>query len=201
MKDTELAKLLRSHGFRGESLQTALNLLVEKGLTRHGKIRIAESKIAVVARIFKATFVRHCRKSKCQPLSDETRQKVLVDPKHCENCKGSDNQLEVQRMVSAMIGRGCKRLLVAGGSKGTRSELKRLCKKHIEIRFITDDSNVNGRAIEPLLAWSDVAVIWVSTEIDHKATAVLRGPKVLRVTRRSVAALAEAVGEHCAGIA
>lgn len=50
----------------------------------------------------------------------------------------------------------------------------------------------------PLLDGSDLVAIWTSTEISHKATAVLRGPKVRKVPRRGVAALAEAVRKRCA---
>ena len=52
--------------------------------------------------------------------------------------------------------------------------------------------------IGALQRWSDVVVIWASTEISHKTTAPLRGSrKIIRVPRRGVAALAQAVRDYC----
>ena len=47
------------------------------------------------------------------------------------------------------------------------------------------DTTPNRKTVGPLLAWSDVAAIWISTEISHKTTAVLRGRKVLKVPNRA----------------
>lgn len=103
--------------------------------------------------------------------------------------------------MAAIQRAGLEKLLVAGGSPGTRGELERLCADGIELRFVTEETSLNMRTVAPLLDWSDIVVVWASTEIGHKATEVLRGPKVLRVPRRGVAALAEAVEARCETVA
>ena len=100
-------------------------------------------------------------------------------------------------MLAAMARAGWTKLLVAGGSPGTRGELERLCAGRLALRFVTEDTTPNRRTVGPLLDWCDLAAIWTSTEIPHKATAVLRGPKVLKAPRRGVAALAGAIRERC----
>lgn len=197
MDDLAIPELLSSLGFEGESSKRALERLYREGLTRPGKTRIATTKIEAVERTLGAAFVRHCHKPACEPVPGESRDPVIVAAPHCDSCGGSDNRRAVERMLKAMRRVGWRKLLVAGGSPGTRGELARLCAGGIDLRFLTAETNPNRRTVAPLLDWSDVAAIWASTEISHKATAVLRGPKVLRVPRRGVAALAEAVEARC----
>ena len=197
MRDMALPELLSSRGFEGESAEAALDELRRRRLTRPGKTRIAESKIEAVDAALGAAFVRHCRKPACRPSPADLRRPALVSPDHCETCGGSDNRRAVEEMVSVMRAAGCTKLLAVGGSPGTRGDLKRLCAGRIEIRFVTEETNPGRKTVEPLLRWSDVAAIWTSSEISHKATAVLRGPKVLKVPRRGVAALAGAVRDRC----
>ena len=165
--------------------------------TRPGKSRIATAKIEAADRTLEAAFVRHCRKPACLPSPGEAREPVLVSAAHCETCGGSDNRRAVERMLEVMDRAGWTKLLVAGGSPGTRGALERLCAGCLDLRFVTEDTTPNRKTVAPLLTWSDVAAIWTSTEISHKTTAVLRGRNILKVPRRSVAALAEAVRERC----
>lgn len=197
MDDLAISRLLSSLGFEGEGAKRALERLYGEGLTRPGKTRIATSKIEAVKGTLGAAFVRHCHRSSCEPVRGESRDRVIVAAPHCETCGGSDNRRAVERMLKAMGRVGWRKLLVAGGSPGTRGELERLCAGGIDLRFLTAETNPNRRTVAPLLGWSDVVAIWASTEIPHKVTAVLRGPKVLRVPRRGVAALAEAVETRC----
>ncbi len=197
MDDLSLSELLSSRGFEGRGVERALDRLCRKGLTRPGKTRIATAKIEAVDRALKAAFVRHCRKPACLPSPGDRREPVPVAAAHCETCGGSDNRRAVERMLEAMDCTGWTKLLVAGGSPGTRGELVRLCAGRLNLRFVTEETTPSRKTVAPLLAWSDVAAIWISTEISHKTTAVLRGRKVLKVPRRSVAALAEAVRERC----
>ena len=198
MNDLPISELLSSRGFEGEGAVRALERLYRDGLTRPGKTRTATAKIEAADRTLGAAFVRHCRKPACRPPPGEGREAVLVSAAYCESCGGSDNRREVERMLAAMKAAGWSKLLVAGGSPGTRGELERLCTDRVDVRFVTDETIPNRRNVAPLLDWSDVTVIWSSTEISHKATAVLRGGKVITVARRGVAALAVAVRERCA---
>ena len=72
-------------------------------------------------------FVRHCRRPACQPPRGEVREPNLVSAARCESCSGSDNRRAVEQMVVAMQRAGWTKLLVAGGSPGTRGELGLLC--------------------------------------------------------------------------
>ncbi|MDE0254379.1 MAG: hypothetical protein OYG32_06255 [Rhodospirillaceae bacterium] len=198
MDDLPITDLLSSRGFEGEGAQRALETLCREGLTRPGKTRIAAAKVAAVDRVLAGAFVRHCRKPACLPRPGGDREAIPVSAAHCETCGGSDNRREVERMLAAMKCAGWTRLLVVGGSPGTRGELERLCAGQLDLRFVTEETTPNRRTVAPLLDRSDVVAIWTSTEISHKATAVLRGPKVLKVPRRGVAALAEAVRKRCA---
>lgn len=197
MNDVPIAELLSSRGFEGEDAEQALDRLCRSGLTRRGKTRISMAKIETIDRTLDAAFVRHCWKPTCLPSRSETRQPISVSSAYCETCGGSDNRRAVEKMLVAMNHVGWTKLLVAGGSPGTRNDLEQLCAGRIDLRFVTEDTTPSRKTIAPLLAWSDITVIWTSTEISHKATTALRGRKVLKVSRRGVAALAEAIRERC----
>ena len=145
----------------------------------------------------RAAFLRHCRKPACRPAAADCREPVLVSAEHCESCGGSDNRRAVEEMLAAMQAAGWTKLLVAGGSPGTRGDLERLCRGRLELRFVTGENTPNRKIAGPLLDWSDVTAILTSSKISHKATAVLRGRKVLKVPRRGVAALAALVRDRC----
>ena len=197
MHDIALSDLLTLRGFEGDGALLALDRLYSCGLTRPGKTRIAEAKIEAVEQTLEAAFQRRCSKAACRQDIRDSRTLVLVSPEHCGSCGGSDNRQAVEDMLAAMQHAGWTKLLVVGGSPGTRGHLKELVGDRLELRFITDETNPNRKTIGPLLGWSDIATIWTSTEISHKATAVLCGRKVLKVPRRGVAALAGAVRDRC----
>lgn len=83
--------------------------------------------------------------------------------------------------MAAMSAAGMTKLLVAGGSPGTRGDLERLCGGRIGLRFVTEETPPGRKTIRGLLDWSDIAAIWTSSEISHKAIACLRGGKVARI--------------------
>ena len=196
MDDLPISDLLASRGFEGKGAERALESLYREGLTRLGKTRIAAIKIEAADRVLRKTFVRHCRNPACRPPPGEVREAIPVSAAHCETCSGSNNRREVERMLAAMRRVGWTKLLVVGGSPGTRGELERLCADRLDLRFVTEETTPNRRTVVPLLDRSDLVAIWTSTEISHKATAVLRGPKILKVPRRGVAALAGAVRDR-----
>ena len=198
MQDAALSELLLSRGFEGDGAERALRALYNAGLTRPGKTRIAAAKIAAVDGALASAFARHCGTPACRPPPGDGREPVTVAAAHCETCGGSDNRRAVEGMVKAMRRAGWRKLLVVGGSPGVRGELKELCGGRLRLRFVTNETTPNRKTVAPQLEWSDVAAIWTSSEISHKTTSALAGPKVLRVPRRSVAALADAVRERCA---
>ena len=197
MHDVALPELLSSRGFEGAGADLALAELCRLGLTRRGKTRIASAKIGAVDEALGAAFLRRCSKPACRRDASDARVEVFVSAGYCEICGGSDNRRAVEDMLAAMRRAGYARLLVAGGSPGTRGDLERLCAGRVGLRFVTEETTPNRKTVGSLLGWSDIAAVWTSTEISHKATAVLRGPKVLKVPRRGVAALAAAVRDRC----
>ena len=81
------------------------------------------------------------------------------------------------------------------GSPGTRGDLvSGFARAASGCVFVTEETTPNRKTVGSLLGWSDIAAVWTSTEISHKATAVLRGPKVLKVpeARRGGAGLRRA---------
>ena len=194
MQDVSLTKLLSEHGFKGEDADMALILLQNRGLTRPGKRRISACKITRVSESLSETFIRVCGKDTCiRRSAGDLRQQVLTDARCCDICGGQDNRRAVNEMLHAMRSKGVKKLLVVGGSPNSRKELERLCNTSCELRFITGEENPVNKKVNAQRDWADIVLIWASTQISHKTTSSLHGPKVITVTRRGITALASTV--------
>ena len=194
MKDVSLTDLLSDHGFEGKDADTALSLLQKSGFTRPGKKRIAIRKTSDVSEALKAEFIRICQKDACiRGAAGDPRRLVRTNARYCDICGGQDNRRAVDEMLCAMRYGGLEKLLVVGGSPNARRELKRLCDTSCELRFITDEDNPTRNRIVPQMDWADMVLVWASTQISHKATVLLRGPKVVTVPKRGITALAHAV--------
>ncbi len=91
------------------------------------------------------------------------------------------------------------KLLVVGGAPNSCDELKSLRGRRCELRFLTKDDKPRRRTSDSHVAWADVVVVWVSTQIDHKMTQAILGPRVITCAQRGVAALAQSVALHLRG--
>ena len=207
MQDISLKEVLASHGFEGSAAEAGLEVLRRCGLAspRHqltgaGKTRVAVSKLDDIAKALATEFIRVCHKPVCagQATRDD-RAAVDVSPQYCDVCGGEENRRAVNGTLDVMRRTGRRKLLVAGGSPGTREELIRLCGADCELRFISENDRPTRALADSHSAWADVIVIWASTEIGHKWTATLKGRDVITVARRGIAALADGVTRFLAG--
>lgn len=194
MQDVSLMELLSRHVFKGENADIALILLQKRGLTRPGKRRIAACKTTRVSKALSAAFIRTCGKDACiRGSTGGLRKQVRTDARFCDICGGQDNRRAVNEMLYAMRSKGMRKLLVVGGSPNSRKELERLCNTSCELRFITGEENPASKKISAQSDWADIVLIWASTQISHKTTSSLHGPKVVTVPKRGITALASTV--------
>lgn len=196
MQDTPIADVLSALGLEGASAEKALAVLYRRKLTRPSKARIANDKIPRVHEAITEELFLVCHKPECrgEAAADPRREPISVASPYCDVCGGQDNRRAVDRMVEAMRHAKCTKLGVAGGSPNTRTELKALVGEAIDLEFVTEDNW--STTADNICSWADIAVIWASTEISHKATAKIRGPHVRTVSKRGVAALADEVTRH-----
>ena len=184
MQDTPLTAMLASFGLEGANAESAMEVLYQRGLTRPGKKRIALLKATAVEQAIREALVRACHKHMCTrkaatAAAHSSRRVVRVPARYCDLCSGQDNRLAVDGMLQAMQTAHCTKLLVAGGSPGTLDALNTLVADRCGLRVISGQDRPSGKTGKERLAWADVVVIWASTEIPHKLTETLKGPKVI----------------------
>ena len=197
MKDVPIASVLSGVGLEGANADSGFAALCDAGLTRPGKTRIAESKVAAAQDALRSAFVRVCHKQACREKGRaDARATVETAAEHCDGCGGEDNRPAVEEMLDAMTRARRTKLLVVGGAPNSRDELKTLCGRRCELRFLTKDDRPGRRTSDSHVAWADVVVVWGSTQIDHKMTQAIRGPHVITCAQRGVAALAQTVTLH-----
>lgn len=188
--------LFQRLGFGGDAARLE-EALQEAGLSRPGKPRISLAKEPQVREVLEARFVRVCQRAECRELAGErSRGKEAVPAAKsgdCEMCGGSINAMAVSEMVRACRRAGWRRLCVVGGSPNTVVELLALVGEGIELRVVEGTVARTKRDAEGDVAWADRVIIWGSTELAHKVSALYKGPNVINVARRSVSELAKAV--------
>jgi hypothetical protein len=197
MADAPKQDLLRELGFGGDVAAYEL-ALSDAGLSRPSKPRIHLSKRDDVERVLLAGFRRVCGRGDCQRAASEHPDGRTVVPasaqEYCEICGGSANRAAVDRMIAACRRTGWARLCIVGGSANTRRELKSLIAGRLDLRLV-EGAGVRRtlRDAAADLHWTDLAVVWGATELDHKVSTLYRGEKVLTVHRRGIAHLADEV--------
>ncbi len=206
MTDFELNTLLANEGFTTIEAQRAARQAIEDaGLTRSRKMHVSGVKLPRIRMVLEEQFVKTCPHPVCRELIERRRKGrrvVVVAYGDCELCEGSDNLRAARRFVVLANGSRTKRVVVVGGSPSTRGELDELRTGGIELRLVDGTARTTGERAERDLEWADVVLVWGSTQLDHKVSALYtdpRGPyrrKVVSVARRGVAALLDAGAEH-----
>jgi hypothetical protein len=195
--DLPIDELLAELGYRDrEAKRAARTALETAGLTTNRKMRIATHKLDIVRRTLAERFVLVCTKSTCHDaLAGDVRMIVLAsDATDCAICVGSANRVAIDLAIAALRCRGWSRVVVVGGSPGTRQSLVELVGDRLELRVVRGDERRTKRDATANLSWADVVVIWGSTELDHAVskpyTDASSKRRVVTCPRRGVAALA-----------
>jgi hypothetical protein len=194
MQDLPIDALLDDLGYGTPELRAAARSALEAGgLTRPGKQRISAAKREPARAAIAAAVVGAC--ADCAPAAvaeDPERRVVVVVKERCAICGGSSNERAIAALETACAEAGVRRLVVVGGSPGTRGDLRGRVRK-LELRLVDGVTRRTLRQARDDLAWADLVVIWGATEIDHKTSALYAGPNVVTCQRRGVTSLVETV--------
>ena len=197
------ARLLEELGFgHPDASARALEILVAAGLTARGKENIAAAKRDRCRDVLAERLLRLC--DRCAAASHEAgaggagaRERVAVrSAADCESCHGSANRVAVERATQRLRRAGMRRVVVVGGSPGIRESLRALWPTDLELRLVDGTERHTAKEARGHLAWSDLVVVWASTELNHKVSSHYTSAgagKVLVVPRRGIEALAEAL--------
>lgn len=203
--DVEINGWLDSLGFgAGPSRLAARAALEEAQLTRTGKVRMSDQKLARASELLHARFALHCPSPACvEAARDSGRSPVLASSKAlCPHCGGSDNARATQELLAGCAAAGIQRLLVVGGSPSVREELRAALGSALELRTVDGTERRTQERARGDLEWAQLVLVWGATELDHKVSshyihppAAHRG-KLVHVARRGIAALSAAAMEH-----
>jgi len=205
--DREIALVLGELGFSGAVAQQAARAALEQaGLTRAGKSRISEDKIARVREALDQGFSRVCKDPACrEALARLKPQAVAVpvaDARDCERCGGSDNRKAMRRLADLCHPRGISKVVVVGGSPSVRQELLALKPAGLELRLVDGTERRTLDKARADLEWGQIVFVWGASELDHRVstlytdTASPHRRKVVLTARRGIAALLNAGSEH-----
>lgn len=184
-----------------EARAAARTALEEAGLTRVGKQRLSNEKLAKAGAALSERFFLHCQSSECvQAARSSGKTPALCEPKTtCNSCGGSDNQRAVHDFVQAF---GKQRLCIVGGSPSVWEELERLLGAQVELRLVDGTVRRTADHAKADLEWANLVLLWGATELHHKVSMQYTNAvpalkkKVLHVPKRGIAQLLAGALEH-----
>ncbi|MBL8957579.1 MAG: hypothetical protein JNK82_42790 [Myxococcaceae bacterium] len=200
--DVAIDDWLKGLGYgSSEARSTARVTLEAAGLTRQGKQRLSNEKLARARAVLSEQLYLHCQSAECvQAAAHSGKLSVLCEPKpSCQSCGGSDNQRAAHDFVAAF---GRRRLCIVGGSPSVWEELERLFGAQLELRLVDGTQRRTVDHAKADLEWADLVLLWGASELHHKVSMQYTnaGPaqkkKVLHVTRRGIAQLLAAGLEY-----
>jgi hypothetical protein len=124
---------------------------------------------------------------------------------HCQVCGGSANRRAIQRAAATFARHGVSRIVVVGGSPAVHEELERLKPEAWSLRLVDGTQRRTGDLARTDLRWAQLVLVWGSSELDHKVSALYTGVRepggaaVVTLNRRGIAALLEAAVRHFDG--
>lgn len=200
--DVAIDEWLKGLGYgSNEARSAARAALEEAGLTRAGKQRLSNEKLARAGGALAEKFFLHCQSSECvQAARASGKTALLCEPKTaCASCGGSDNQRAVGDFVQAF---GKKKLCIVGGSPSVWEELERLFAGRVQLRLVDGTVRRTSDHSKADLEWADLVLLWGATELHHKVSMQYTNAppplkkKVLHVPKRGIAQLLAGALEH-----
>src|SRR5580704_2125336 len=146
--DLPIDALLAGLGYREPAaMRTARDLLEVAGLTNARKTRIAMHKLDAIKHALATRLVIVCAKPTCRDaLAGDPRAIVLAtNATDCAICIGSANRAEIERAITTLERRAWRRVVVVGGSPGTRQSLVELVGDRLELRVVIGDERRTKR--------------------------------------------------------
>ena len=195
-------KLLDELGYGHEAAhERAVEILVAAKLTVRVKTNIAADKRAKLVEVLTGTLVVLCRVCRESWTSDGREVVPSADPHGCTNCRGSSARRALDHLAIALRSRSVRRVVVVGGSPGTREELEKAWPAGAELRLVVGNRRHTEKDARANLEWADVVVIWGATELDHKVSQLytrspLAAGKLVAINKRGIEALADAIATH-----
>lgn len=196
---------LRMQGFdTPAAARRARDVLEAQGLTRPGKQAFAHTKATTAQKILASSFVRvcgaPCRRIDSADQRSPAREVVIVSPRSCEICCGSNNRRAAIECVRLLLRRGITRIAIVGGTDHQQHEVQDLLSgTGLEVRYV--DGTRTSHTQKDALAntrWAELIVIWAPTPLKHAVSNLytqepLPGVRVVSVSRRGIEALCAAI--------
>jgi|CXWL01.1.fsa_nt_gi hypothetical protein len=195
-----IGEFLRDEGFDTPvAAGRARRVLEQSAVTRPGKHAFVETKLESARSALAVTLIRVCGEA-CLAVDrsgpSSAREPVVVTQPSCEVCGGSNNRRAAIEARRALARKGIRRIVVVGGSPGTREQLNRVFEgAEVEMKLI-DGTSKSLTAKEAIAheQWAQLVIIWGSTELRHAVSALYtKEPpphlRLITVGRRSVEAL------------
>lgn len=207
--DTDIELWLEAEGILDRvSRVEAKVVLAAAGLTRAGKQRMANHKLARAREVLWAGVTPVCADGACVASLPASLLPVVTTTRaHCVVCGGSNTRRAMKQMLDACSSARIRKILLVGGSSAAHVELKAaLAGSPVEMRIIDglNDSPTNRTAI-PDLEWAQLLVIWASTQLPHRVSQSFteqrpRDLPLITVARRGVEALCQEVTRFAQGL-
>jgi hypothetical protein len=200
--DRPISTIFLKIGLSSAAEQAQARAVLEAaGITRPGRLNMAQGKEDRARSAISAALAFHCANEACRIGLDRMlggRLPALVEKFACEVCGGSDNRASLERMAQAMAAAKMSRIVVVGGHLPRHTALRDMSPVGIDWRFIDGTRRVISKGSTADLAWADVVAVWAAaTPLAHTVSAHYTShAKTIIIPQSGIAALADEVARY-----
>lgn len=207
--DHDLDHWLTTAGYEAPPARSLARATLESvGLTRPGKMRLSDDRLAKAEVALRQVAFLHCASPACTAAAQASGLQTFPTERRerCSHCHGSDNLRAIHDFVAAAKKAGVTQVVIVGGSPSTREELERSLARHLSLRLVDGTERRPIERAKADLEWGQLVLLWGASELHHKVSRQYADAspeqrrKQVHVARRGISQLLHAGLEHLARV-
>lgn len=203
----EVEAFLGGLGYQTETSKAEAWLTLEEaGLVPARRRTITRRNIPKARRLLVAKDLRICGgvcSYVAEKLLQDRRSQLVVLPRQCQVCLGSNNRQAAGLMQASLIEAGVGKVLIVGGFKKSHDELRRLLRQTtLKFRYIDGLKSAGQKTADLQAKWADLVVVWGSQPLKHSLSnnytkQASSGEGLVVLHKRGIEALCLEVVRYC----
>ncbi len=142
-----------------------------------------------------------CGDEECRSDHPQDARVEVSPPARCEACKGKTIRRAAARFVEVCRDKNVERVTIAGGTPKYRTAIQEAIGHTLDVRVALNGERNGSQAVSDV-EHSDLVIVWVSSEVDHKFTGLytdIKDDKVVICSPRGISSMLNFASERVAG--
>ena len=142
-----------------------------------------------------------CGDEECRADPPQAARVEVCPSARCEACKGKTIRKAAARFVEVCRDKNVQRVTIVGGTPRYRTAIQEAIGHTLDVRVALNGERNGSQAVTDV-EHSDLVVVWVSSEVDHKFTGLytdIKDDKIVICSPRGISSMLNFASERVAG--